>query len=462
MIAKVAFLVVALMLPPAAQAQQVIGIAELADRAGASHPAILQAEALRGAAGHSLRDAYMGFAPRANLIFDRSGERLNVIRSENLLYQPGNRAFANRGYTLEVVQPLFDARLFAQLRGSHAALRRSREELSGVRQRVLFELVQGYLTVLAAHDGLLVARAEEDVLRRQWNELRSRAQLGLSAPTDADEVEARLAQAEAQRIAAESTLNANFAALERRAGMRVGALAPLAGRIPMAPPQPVEPQPWVEMALRGNPDVRALDAAMVEARALAEQQAAALLPRFDLRFTQNRADTGGTVYGGGSVIADRVLLFRLTVPLFNPDGAGTPYFAANSRSVAARHRAADARLDIEERVRVAFEEVVSNARREATLVSALTAQQRVTLGKRQRFTAGLLRIREVLDSERDLAQAQRNLLGARYNYLLNLMMLKRLTGDFAEADILYIDGLLDRRAAVVDRIRQPVSNSINR
>ncbi len=460
MIARALALVV--MLVGGAQAQQVIGIAELADRATALHPAILQAEATRSAASHSLRDAYLGFAPRANLVFDRSGERLNVIRSDNFLYQRGDRGFSNRAYTLEVMQPLFDPRLFAQLRGSYAALRRTREELTGVRQRVLFELVQGYLTVLASHDGLLVARAEEDVLRRQLAELRSRARLGLSAPTDADEVEARLGQAEAVRIAAESTLNANFASLERRAGIRVGPLAPLAGRIPMVAPQPAEPQPWVEMAHRGNPDVRALDAAMVEARALAQQQAAALLPRFDLRFTQNRNQAGLTVYGGGSDIADRVLLFRMTIPLFNPDGAGTPYFAANSRSVAARHRAADARLDVEERVRVAFEEVISNARREASLVAALTAQQRVTLGKRQRFTAGLLRIREVLDSERDLAQAQRNLLGARYNYLLNLMMLKRLAGDFAEADILYIDGLLDRRAVVVDRIRQPVSNSINR
>ncbi|HWL82973.1 MAG TPA: TolC family protein [Roseomonas sp.] len=430
----------------------VAGLAELADRADSAHPQVRQAEAGKDAARYSLRDAYIGFAPRANIIFDKGKERLNVIRSDNFLYQLGVNNFRNQGYTLEVVQPIFDPRLFAQLHGAYASLRRARDELTAARQRTLFDLMQGYLTTLAAYDGYQVARAEEETLARQMAEAQTRQRLGLVSEGDADEVEARLRAAEAQRMAAAASLNENFASLERRAGFRVGPLAPLAARIPMAPPNPARADDWVREAQAHNVDLRALESATTEARAQAETQAAALLPRLDLRLTQDRSDNGGTVYGGGSTINDRTLLFRLTVPLFNPDGAGYPVFAARARYRASTYRLEDQRLEVEEKVRTAFEEVVANTRRDRTLVKALEAQTRIVNGKRARYAAGTLPIKDVLDSERDLYQAQRNLLAARYNYLLNLMMLKRLAGDFTEADLLYIDSALDRHATPVRRL----------
>ena len=439
----------ALSLP--AGAQEVIGLAELIDRASNAHPQVLQAAAGRDAARHSLRDAYLGLTPRANLVFDRSSERLDVISTTNALYRVGVNNFRNQGYTLEMVQPIFDGRLLAQLRGSHASLRRAREELSATRQRTVFELMQAYLTVLAAYDGFQLAKAEEDVLRRQMAEISTRARLGLANEGDLDEVDARLRSTEAQRMAAETALNSSFASLERRAAMQVGLIAPLSARIPMSAPTPATPDAWVREALAQNPDLRALDSATMEARAAVEAQLGAMLPRVDFRAMIAQSDTGGSVYGGGSNINDRILQFRLTVPIYNPDGAGTPIFAARSRLAASRYRLEDQRLEIEERVRIAFEEVSSNARRERTLVQGLEAQNRVTAAKRQRYRAGLIRLKESLDSERDLYQAQRDLLASRYNYLLNLMMLKRLTGDFAEADILYIDSALDRRATPIGR-----------
>ncbi|MDJ0387709.1 TolC family protein [Roseomonas sp. E05] len=429
-----------------------IGLAELADRANAAHPQVRQAEAGKDAARYSLRDAYLGFAPRANIVFDKGKERLNVIRSDNFLYQLGVNNFRNQGYTLEVVQPIFDPRLFAQLHGAYATLRRARDELTAARQRTLFDLMQSYLTTLAAYDGYQVARAEEETLARQMAEVQTRHRLGLASDGDADEVEARLRAAEAQRMAAAASLNENFASLERRAGIRVGPLAPLAARIPMALPNPASADAWVREARAHNVDLRALESATTEARAQAETQAAALLPRLDLRLTQDRSDNGGTIYGGGSTINDRTLLFRLTVPLFNPDGAGYPVFAARARYQASTYRLEDQRLEVEEKVRTAFEEVVANTRRDQALVRALGAQTRIVAGKRARYAAGTLPIKDVLDSERDLYQAQRNLLAARYNYLLNLMMLKRLAGDFAEADLLYIDSALDRHATPVRRL----------
>jgi TolC family type I secretion outer membrane protein len=427
------------------------GLADLLARALADSPAIGGAEATRDAAERSRIDALFGFAPRANWLFDNSRERLNVKRSNSAIYQIGISNFGNYGNTLQIVQPLFDPRLFAQLHGAQEALQRTRAELDATRQKTVFELIQAYLITLGSADALAVARAEEASLAKQHDQMDLRVKRGLSAQSDLDEVTSRLMQARAQLKQAASSLNEAFATLEHRVSGHVEAVLPLGSRIAMPPPNPATADAWVEAAKAKNPEILALDNAASEAFATFEAQGAAVLPRVDLTFTQNRAETGGSVYGGGSTITDRTVLFRLTVPLFNGDGAGYPVFAAHARYRAARYRTLDQKQEVEERVRIAFEETVGNALREHDIAQGVAAQGRVLDAKRQRFAAGVLRITEVLDSERDFYQAQRMLLASRYNYLLNLMQLKRLAGDISAADAAFIDADLQRDGAKVVR-----------
>ena len=438
--------------PAAAREAQTVGLADIYIAAQSRAPALLSAERGRDAVGHARRDAYMALAPRANWVFDWSNERQRVFRTANPVYRVGQGEFANHGYTLEVVQPLFDARLFAQLRGAYASLDRGQAELELARQKMAFELIQAYLVTLGSGDAVAVARGEEAALRQLSTEIGTKAQRGLSSQADLDEVTARLAAAQAQTTNAISALNEAFATLERRAAGRITAIAPLAAVIPMPMPSPPEPEAWANLAKERSPDVLVQDGMTREARAAAELAGAALLPRMDLRFTNSRLDSGGTLYGGGALTSDRTLLFRLTVPIFNGDGNGYPVLAANARYRQQQYRTDDLRLEAEERARIAFQEVANDARRSRELTQAVEAQTRVVQSRRQRYAAGVMRVVDVLNSERDLYQAQRALLASRYNYLLNMMQLKRLVGDISQADIAFIDSELAKQATPVRRL----------
>lgn len=427
------------------------GLGELVLRALRANPAVSSAEASEDAAIRSRTDSLFGFAPRASWLFDNSNERLNVKRSNNSVSRVGISNFANYGDTLQIVQPLFDPRVFAQLHGATQSLRRSRAELAAVRQRAVFEVIQAYLITLGSADALGVSRSEEASLARQQEQLGIKVRNGVAAASDLDEVTSRLSQTRAQREGAESSLAQVFISLERRSAGKIVALRPLAGPISMPPPEPADAEEWVRIARLRNPEVQALEGAAGEALATFEAQSAALLPRVDLTYTQNRAQTGGSVYGGGSLITDRTLLFRLTVPLFNADGSGYPAYASHSRYRSARYRTEDQRADVEERTRIAYEETVGNVVREREIAKAVAAQERVLLARRQKFNAGLMRIVDVLEAERDFYQVQRLLLASRYNYLLNLMQLKRLAGDISEADAAFIDASLKNQGATVLR-----------
>ncbi len=427
-------------------------LVELYKNAIANSPVLAQAQAGRDASSHSLRDAYLGFAPRVNWVFDNSLERLQIYRSSNTLYSVGINNFANHNQTFEVVQPLVDGRILGQLRTAWATLKRTRQELDSARQRLTFELIQSYLVTLGSFDGYDVALAETAALSRHKEELDLRVARGLSSQADLDEVAARLLSARANAINAAAVLDESFATLERRAGRPVASLLPLAGRISMPKPDPGTPNEWVAQARAQNPDVLAAVYATDEAWANVETQAGAMLPRLEFRFTDSKLNNGGSVYGGGSMYTDRTALFRLSIPLFNGDGQGYPVFAARSRWQASRYRAEDQRQDVEERVRTGFTEVLSNAGRGAQLARAVDAQARVVDSKRERFSAGVARITDVLDAERDFFQYRRQELGSRYNYLLNMVSLKRLAGTISEDDVAFIDTELDPKSRLVRRV----------
>jgi outer membrane protein TolC len=427
------------------------GLTELLIEALRNSPALAGAESYQTAANRSVIDALIGFGPRAIWTFDNSRERLDVKRSTSSIYHVGVSNFGNYGNTLQVTQPLFDPRIFAQLHGARQGLKRATAELDGARQKAIFEVIQAYLITLGSADAVAVSQSEEQSLATQYDQTSLRVQRGLASASDLDEVTSRLMQSRAQLTVAASSLREAFSTLDRRVARRVTAVLPLGGPIAMPPPQPANVDAWVAQAQAQNPDIRALDDAAGEALSVFEQQGAALLPRVDGTFTQNRLENGGSVYGGGSLTTDRTVLVRLTVPLFNADGNGYPVFAARARAQAARYKTDDAKLDIEERVRTAYEETVANIARATDIARAAEAQQRVWQSKRERYAAGLIRISEVLESEKDLYQVRRTLLAARYNYLLNLMQIKRLAGDISEADAAFIDAALQRNGPAVTR-----------
>ena len=429
-----------------------VSLSVLYDSAIANSPVLGQARAGLDASGHGVRDAYVGLGPRVNWVFDNSRERLQIYRSSNPLYTVGISNFGNHSNTFEVVQPLVDGRLLGQIRVAWATLRRNRQEVDSVRQRLTFELIQAYLVALGAFDGYDVALAEQAALGRHHDEIEVRVARGLSSQSELDEVTARLASARAAGINAAAMLDESFATLERRSGRGVAALYPLSSRIAMPKPDPATPQDWVTQARLQNPDVLAAVSASDEAWALVETQVGALLPRLEFRFTQSRIDSGGSVYGPGSLNSDRTGLFRLTIPLFNSEGQGTPVFAARSRFQAQRYKAEDQRQDVEERVRTGFAEVISNAGRADQLAVAADAQSRVVESRRQRFSAGVARITDVLDSERDFFQYRRQELSSRYNYLLNMVSLKRLAGTISPDDIAFIDTQLDHSTRLIRRV----------
>ena len=102
---------------------------------------------------------------------------------------------------------------------------------------------------------------------------------------------------------------------------------------------------------------------------------------------------------------------------------------------AARARYESARREIKRKTRQAFLSINSQLRRIGALAEAVTAGESALQAKEEGFAAGLTTNIEVLDAQRDLFRAERNYLKARYDYVLQVLLLEQLSGQLNEEDV---------------------------
>jgi len=422
---------------------------ELYDLTAHKHPELKAGAAGRDAADISVTNAYFGLLPRATLTIDNSNERQEVFRTDNPTYQVGSGVYDGFQRSIEVIQPIADPRVFAQLNAANAASDRAHSEYDSISQDFIYSLIKTYLSALSAHDAESVAASETKAVQAHLEEMSVRKRAGLVQIGDVSEVKARLETAKAQRANAAAAMTESFASLERNIGGPVEALAPLSASIAMVPPLPAIVDDWVTAARRHNPDLHSLQAAARVAGAQVYSDFAADLPRLEFHYTDTHLKTGGSLYGGGSTTSDRVAMLRLTIPLFNAAGTGYAAFADRQRQMQAQYQSDTKRFEIDAQVKTAFSEVKVSIQRTKMLENAVKAQANTVAAKQERFRSGLTSVTSVLDAERDYYQARRALLGARYNYLLSMMQLKRLAGDISPSDLSFLDDQTDPDATPV-------------
>ena len=429
-----------------------VSLLELFEHATGGNPEIGAAQAGVRAAGHGVVDAYIGFGPRVIGTFDKQRERQDVIQTENPVYATGKAYFGNKVGYGEAVQPLFDTRLFSQLKGAKAAERREGFLYSAAQQKVVYALVESYLLALSASDSYKLSQIESRTLQSHETEIKEKIKSQLANSSDLDEVQARYGLARSRMVSAAAAVSEAFSAIERIAGMNPDGLMPLRASIPVPRPTPANSEEWVNAMLQSNPELLAADETVVGAQADYEKLVGNHLPRVELRGTNTRSNTGGSLYGGGSLTDDKLLTLRLTVPIFNSTGQGLQFMAAKERELQAQLSADVRRREIIQKVQTTFLEAVSNSERVKILGTATAAQERVANGLRTKFQAGLATITLVLDAEAQSYRARREYLAARYNYLLTMMQLKQLTGIISADDIAFVNSLLDPRQHSIRRI----------
>ena len=385
-----------------------------------SDPEYLAAGSDHRAAQELRPQALAGLLPSARISLDtkwNERQRDRDFRSDNLVF--------------DIEHPIYrrDRRIAAKQTDSRIA--RADALYAAARQDLMVRVAERYFRVLEAEDGLSFAHATLEAFEQQLVQSRQRFEVGLIAITDVEEAKAGFDLSGAQLIAAENALDIAREALRETTGEYQERLAPL-GDMQLVIPAPADIDKWTETALERNPRLLAARHDTETARREIERTQAGHSPTLDAVGSFGLNDSESSVTGA---TRRANIGLRLSLPLYSGG-------AVLSRTRESRHRY-QRTLDVLERerrraqreTRDAYLGVGSGISQVHALEQAVRSSETAAEAIEAGFQVGIRTSVDVLDAQRDLFRARRDLSEARYSYILDVLRLKRAAGILSEDDL---------------------------
>lgn len=352
-----------------------------------------------------------------------------------------------------VSQPLFRLDTWFNFKRSKSLTNAAEAEFAYEQQNLILRTAELYFGVLRAIDNLNAAISEEKAIKKQLDQAQQRYEVGLSAITGVQEAQLAYDLSKAARINNEGNLFSAREALNALIGREIFSLDELGENLQISSPFPNSKEDWVNLALKNNYQLKASylrkDAAKSNARSAASNH----LPKIDIVGSGSDSETNQFNYEGFSingqgipvpaVTGRRNYAIQLSVPIFQGGAVSSRRKLAYSQYNQADENTLFTERRIIQEVRSQFSNVNTlvanvNAQKQA-VISATSALEATQVG----YKVGTRNVVDLLQAEKNLYSAEKNLANAKYDYILANLRLALAAGTIDPGDIIEINNLLN-------------------
>ena len=352
-----------------------------------------------------------------------------------------------------VSQPLFRLDTWFNFKRSKSLTNAAEAEFAYEQQNLILRTAELYFGVLRAIDNLNAAISEEKAIKKQLDQAQQRYEVGLSAITGVQEAQLAYDLSKAARINNEGNLFSAREALNALIGREIFSLDELGQDLQISSPFPNSKEDWVNLALKNNYQLKASylrkDAAKSNARSAASNH----LPKIDIVGSGSDSETNQFNYEGFSingqgipvpaVTGRRNYAIQLSVPIFQGGAVSSRRKQAYSQYNQADENTLFTERRIIQEVRSQFSNVNTlvanvNAQKQA-VISATSALEATQVG----YKVGTRNVVDLLQAEKNLYSAEKNLANAKYDYILANLRLALAAGTIDPGDIIEINNLLN-------------------
>lgn len=352
----------------------------------------------------------------------------------------GSEGYDSSSATLTLTQPVVNVGHWIALDTAGYNTAKADAEFESARLALMVRVAQAYFNVLSAKDTLSFSRAELRAISRQLEQAKQRFDVGLIAVTAVHEVQAAYDESRANEITAANEVEDAREALREIVNHLSGeGLAGLRKYLPLVKPKPASIETWTQTALERNPDVMAAQNNTHAARRNIAAKRSGHLPTLDLVAS---ATESHTELSTGTDLNSEVVSLQLTVPLFAGGKVLSQTRQARYDFQAATETLEQQRRTVRRQVRNAYRGVVSSISRVRALQAATVSAQSALAATKAGFDVGTRTMVDVLDEQRDLYRARRDYSKARYDYIINGLLLKQAAGSLTQKDLQLVNSLL--------------------
>lgn len=387
---------------------------------------------------------YANEAGKENRILGRSALLPSVSASHSsskvdIDQTAGNRPlrderYISRSTVVQLRQPLISFEGMARYRQGVAQSSYAAAQFESQEQTVILRVAEAYFNVLFQADQVALARAERDVYAEQRSVNDRLFKNGEGTRTDMLETQSRLDVAEAALIEAQDALASAQDTLAGIIGGHVDKVDQLRPGFRVEQRDVLGFDVWKETALAKNPDIQALQFNVQVTTEEIRKQRAGHLPRLDAIASYNKgiSDTTTTI---NQDTKQNSIGFQVNIPLYS----GGSVSAATRQAAANKGRAL---ADLETQINTTLVELrrqykltESSVARIDALIKAVDSAQMLVTATEQSIKGGVRINLDLLNAQRQLSIAQRDLAQARYGYMLAFLRLKAAAGVLGREDV---------------------------
>ena len=380
---------------------------------------------------------------------------INAQTSWNEYYQNGElrNEYNNFNTSARLSQPLIRLDSWFKYRQSKFLTDAAEADFAYSQQALIVRTAELYFNVLRAIDNLSAARSEEKAIKKQLDQIRQRYEVGLSAVTEVQEAQLAFDLSLASRTRVEGEVYTAKESLNALVGREIISLDGLVNDLNVSNPVPASKEEWARKAVENNFRLQAANLRKFASKNNARSVASNHLPKVDIVGVQTESETNqysfdGFNTGGGFniTVPDETQRDTYSLQLSMPIFQGGAVISRTKQAYAESNKSSEDALFTERNV---IQDVRSQYSNVVTLVANLRAQKQAVISAssaleatRVGYEVGTRNIVDLLQAEKNLYSAERNLSNAKYDYLITTLRLHLAAGTLTPENLIEINNLL--------------------
>ena len=380
---------------------------------------------------------------------------LSAQTNWNEYYQLGalQNEYNNFSTAARITQPLIRLDSWFKYRQSKFLTDAAEADFAYSQQTLIVRTAELYFGVLRAIDNLNAARSEERAIKKQLDQAHQRYEVGLSAITEVQEAQLAYDLSLTAKIRSEGAVYTANESLNALVGREIVSLDGLVNDLNVSNPVPDSKEEWTKKAIENNFRLKAATLRKFASKNNARSVASDHLPKIDIVGTQIESETNQYTFDGVNTGG----LFNITIPdetqrdtyslqLSMPIFQGGAVISRTKQAYAESNKSSEDALFTERSV---IQDVRSQFSSVVTLVANLKAQKQAVISATSALEAtkvgyevGTRNIVDLLQAEKNLYSAEKDLSNAKYDYLITTLRLHLAAGTLSPENLIEINNLL--------------------
>lgn len=401
----------------------------------ANDPALASALNANKAAQEIIEQGKALYRPTINFSALANNSRTDVRFLENNI--PGGRAnFDNYRAGVEARQPIYRKQNLVQMDQAETQVSQADKQYHLSQQSLILRSTEAYFQVLIAQDQIELIQAQKAAILSQLEQAKATFEVGTATVTDVNEAQARYDLTAAQEIAAINQHQIAKRAVQAITGEIPEKMASVRSDVNVVPLQQ-SMQEWQEIARQNNLNIQIQQDALTLAEQEVKRANAGHLPTLDLvaSYTDNYVNGSPTPFNAGNQLKNATIGLQFDVPIYQ----GGAISSRARQAVYNKQKAQDdltlAKRQTDLEAQRSFLSLDTSIALVKALEQALISSQSQLDSTKLGYEVGVRTSVDVLNVQQQLFAAKRELLEARYSYLVNIIRLKTAAGLVAEVDL---------------------------